>query len=670
MFQLSTKDGLIKRLYNRLSGGQERVLFRDVGAKLFAQARSLADAHVERKNLPDRLREQLAEYELRAKNVSYEISDYFLTTDEGMAEHFRQLAVEVSKGPELYFRSHYGFVETPQVKAMVVKQLTLAALFGVNAIYRSYDVTRFSDGLDYVQGLIEFLEEDFAEFCGRRRTAFALLGLAYFLKGRLLLSVVRYDEADECFRLSAEYYVKKLPDKAAPVYQDGQAGDSHAADSNDTGSVKVPVTEMLTMRRAALALAFGSGYTALINSRVKEATRLLTLARGILHFNGPPVYAAYTELLYWSAKRAAHSGDARVLLEAKERIEDCRRIFNAEVQRSHYPHRCSIEHALVLHYLAQQLPAERADYYDTAVEELEAAVTFASGEGDVKGTNKQLQAEACYILSHILRYRSIDLWVDRPEDAIAELRKAYRYAKKAEAASRDFRRHRCEALLALCGVYADMAKHGLKLTDVLPRSKSDAGPGQLSRDRACEVLKINDGTNLRISAICFLRLTDYYLKNPYTSARAYEYWEEWLKIKDSIDHAFVNDWSHRLEEQLDEIKSRQVVIDFRSVADVDDVRKSLNLSFARYKIEAWVKDKYDEYEYRGAEIKKKKMGRPGPQASLMAGLESLVADKLKKTPSEAREFITTHDLLAMATSLMESYLRRAPTHRQPPPAAL
>lgn len=102
----------------------------------------------------------------------------------------------------------------------------------------------------------------------------------------------------------------------------------------------------------ALVLAFGSGYTALISSRVKEANRLLTLARGILHFNSPPVYAAYIELLYWSAKRAEHSGNAEILAEAKEGIEGCREVFKSHVPNSHYSHRAGVEHALVLDYIA------------------------------------------------------------------------------------------------------------------------------------------------------------------------------------------------------------------------------------------------------------------------------------------------------------------------------
>lgn len=660
MFQLTTKDGLIKRIYKKFSGADEPILFRDVAVKLFEQTQLLDDSYKERTNLSNDVKEQIAEYKIRAQTMSYEISDYFLTTSDVMSKHFMNLTREATKDVESYYAKHYGFVATQQVKLNIVKQTVLGALLGVNALYRSYDAAKYTTGLDYVEQLIDFLEVDFAKFCNRRHAAFGLLGLAYFLKGRLLLGLVRYGEAEDCFRLSAENYVKKLPNRAEAfeesVRQANRGDESLDATTLQAGTAEVSVAEVLTLRRAALALAFGSGYTALINSRVKEANSLLTLARGILHFNALPVYAAYTNLLYWAAKRAEHSSDIKVLLEAKKGIEECRVIFAADVPYSHYPHRCSIEHSLVLHYLAQNQPAEKSAYYQTAIDELKAAVKFASGAGETWATNKQLHSEACYILSHTLRYQSADMSASGDERSVATLREAFRYAKEAELSAKDFPRHKCEALLALCGVYADVAKREIELSEIDPHSKPNASAGSLSRNYACQVLKLNDGANQRISAICFLRLVDYYLKNPNTYARAYSYWEDWLKIKNAIEHAFVNEWAARTELELNKIKARTLIIDVARKSDISDLREDLNLTFAKHNIEAWVEKVHNQYEYDGEEIKMKTPGKRGPKASFQIALETFIAKTLKITDGEAKDLIKTHHLLEMANQLMESYL--------------
>ncbi|HEX8457664.1 MAG TPA: hypothetical protein VF656_10235 [Pyrinomonadaceae bacterium] len=660
-FQLTTEEGLLKRIFKKFSGANNSVLFRDVAAKLFEQAHMFDESYKELPNLDHKIKEQLAEYKISAEILSYEISDYFLTTNEAMSRHFGKLAREASADIKSYYENHYRFVVTPRVKVNIVKQIVLGVLSGVNALYRSYDGAKFTKGLGYVDDVIEFLKEDFARFCERRYPPYGLLGLAYFLKGKLLLGIVRDEEADDCFRLSAENYIEKLQNKTVAPRSGAERDDreNYSSDGDTAerlGEAEVSLAELLALRRAALALAFGSGYTALINSRVKEANRLVTLARGIGHFNTPPVYAAYIELLYWSSKRAEHSSDPLVLAEAKRGIEGCRKIFEAHVPASHYPHRASIEHALVLHYLAQKQPAEKSAYYKTAIDELEAAVKFAAGEGEARGRNRQLYSESCYILSHILRYRAADLPPEQAELSVQLLRDALRHAKEAETAAKNFSRHKCEALLALCGVYADVAKSDIDLTKIDPRGKPNANPGSISRSYACKVLEINKGANKRISAVCYLRLVDYYLKNPHTYARANSYWKKWLKISDAIEHAFVLDWAARTKAELEAITTRNLIIDFAHGQNIDELRDELDVAYAKHKIAAWVQRTYTEYEFKGAEIKKKKMGKRGPNRSLQAALEGFLVDTLNITTNDAKAFIKTHKLFDMAKNLMESYL--------------
>jgi hypothetical protein len=636
--------------------------FRDAAVRLFEQALAYEE-YDGKEDLPLDTKEQLAEYIIRAQVLSYEISDYFIAVNDDMSKHFLKLTTEASKEVRSYYQDNYGFVLTPQVKVNIVKQIVLGALSGVNVLYRSYDPTRFHTALTHADNLIQFLERDYSEFCERSDTAFGLIGLAYFLKGRLLLGTSDDNEADRCFRLSAENYVKKLGNRGAPLEKRKNEEKKEPGNNQPTSIQKAPldvsVSELLALRRAALTLAFGSGYSALINSRVKEANRLLTLARGILYFNAPKVYASYIELLYWSAKRAENSNDPETLLEAKKRIEECRDVFEAQVNHSHYPHRASIEHSLVLHYLAQQRPAEAAAYYVEAERELKAAIEFAEGDGATRKLNKQLYTEACYILSHLLRYQSANVSPTDAKESIDSLKAALDYAQKAEGAAKDFPRHDCEALLALCGVYAEIAKRGIELSKVDPQATANADPARLSRNYACKVLDINKGANPRISAVCHLRLVDYYLKTPATYSRAYTHWEEWLKIRDFIEHAFVNDWAARTEAAIEKTKERTFVLDFADIRDVNQLRDKLYGEFARRKISEWALNSHSQYQFEGEEIKQKKeLGRRGPNASLRKGLENFLQDTLNVTSSEAKVLIENHGLLTKAKEAMASHLKQ------------
>jgi hypothetical protein len=427
-------------------------------------------------------------------------------------------------------------------------------------------------------------------------------------------------------------------------------------------AVGVSLGELLALRRAALVLAFGRGYSAFINSRIKEALSFLILTRGILHFNSPSVHSSYTELLYWAAKRAENSNDLATLEEAKKGIENCRKIFEEQVPDSHYPHRAGIEQSLVLHYLAQRQPARRAEYYREAVRRLEMAIEFAKGDDVSRKQNVQLYAEACYILSHILRYQSANVTPPDAEQSISALTAAFRYAKVAEEVSKPFLRHRCEALLALCGVYAEIDKRGVMLSEVDAHAKPNDTPLSCARNSARKALEINRGANHRISGICYLRLVDNCLKNPNTYSRALSYWEDWLKVRGSIEHAFVKDWAGRIESELNKVKERNLIIDLEGGRSITAMRDSLNAAYAKRKIVEWVQKSHPQYKrtnkkYPEDIVRLRKPGVPGRDTYLKTDLENYLFEELHfRKKSEVSELIEQHGLLKLATELILSYL--------------
>jgi len=669
--ELPEREGLWPKALQSIGGRKKTQSFKNAAKHLFETAKLLEkELPLEKQDLSNKIKEELAEYKLRADALSYEIADYFLSA-ENIAEHFENLARVVCKNPQAYYQRHYSFVVTPQAKENIMKQLVLNALCGINAIYRQYDATKYLTGLDYTDDLIEFLQQDFAKFCERENTSFGLLGLAYFLKGRLLLGRAFYTEANDCFCLSAEYYINSLSAKKEKLARHKESRDEgkgilSKADGTEQifqreASVEVSLSELLAMRRAALALALGSGYVGLISSHVKEANNLLVLARGILHLNSPKVYCYYTELLYWSAKRAANSHDASILLAAKERIIQCRENLKLQVPTSHYPHRASLELSLVLHYLSLLEPANKKEYYKDAIKDLKAAIEFAKVPEKGRKPNKQLFAEASYLLSHLTRYQNVDAYSENPEKSVEDLTAAFKYAREAEAAAENFPRHKCEALLALCGVYADIARRGIKLSDIDPKCKPDADPDFMLKSKALEALRLNQDSNPRISAICYLRLIGHYLRDPNTYSRAYHYWAEWEKIQDSIEHAFVKEWAESTKAKLNETKKRYHVIDFQENADIDTLTEELKASFAKNRIAKWVEETHNQYQLEKREnaikiVKIKVHKKAGRYASLQGGLESFLEELFKLNNREAKELIDDHSLLDYAERLMKSYL--------------
>jgi hypothetical protein len=156
-------------------------------------------------------------------------------------------------------------------------------------------------------------------------------------------------------------------------------------------------------------------------------------------------------------------------------------------------------------------------------------------------------------------------------------------------------------------------------------------------------------------------LIDHYLRSPVTYHRAYRYWEEWLKIQDSIEHAFVKDLAERTKAALDKTRQHSYVINFEGDSDIDKLTDELKVSFAINKITNWVEDTYNQYElvkrHNVVKIVKKKVHKkPGRYASLQGGLESFLEKLFALNKREAKDFIEDHGLLDYAEGLMKSYL--------------
>jgi hypothetical protein len=65
-----------------------------------------------------------------------------------------------------------------------------------------------------------------------------------------------------------------------------------------------------------------------------------------------------------------------------------------------------------------------------------------------------------------------------------------------------------------------------------------------------QALRKNNGENIRIDAVCYLRLTKLCLLNPDTKILAYEYFEQWKMIEGEVEHEYWKMMALELEGKL------------------------------------------------------------------------------------------------------------------------
>ena len=181
---------------------------------------------------------------------------------------------------------------------------------------------------------------------------------------------------------------------------------------------------------------------------------------------------------------------------------------------------------IVYHYLALALPRRRKQYYELARRYLEQAVAFAGPME--KPRNQIMLAEALSILA---------TYSHAEED---EYGMAIEKANLAAKIAIGIPQLECQANLALGAIYHLKAKK----EPVEGRSEAI----QKSRFYVLRALEINEGNNARIKAASYLRMTglsllEYNRYNP----DAFYYYNQYLKVKDSVQHDYLQKWGERME---------------------------------------------------------------------------------------------------------------------------
>lgn len=479
---------------------------------------------------------------LKIKNLIYEVKDYSLAVPPEFGQFFliqaRKFNAQVKRNKVGNFANDEARAqhEPHDGRARIVKVQVIAALCGVNYLYRSHMHGKYEEALEIVENIETYVKEELPRLHRHERESFGLIGLTMYLKGRLLSASGYYDQAERAFAQSGDAYVARL-------------------DQKDEFSRRGYITreqyeekKILTLRRAALVSALGIGYLAFISGRVSKALAALRMSRAALKQNVGAVYGAYTDILFFACRRAERSSDRQTIEEVIQGIEACRATLERLVPDSHYLHRAGIELAIALHYRmkSEQKAGEVTERayadYARAMGLLEAAVKHSETVEEGRNKNQRLLTEALFIRSYIRRCQ--------PE--MTSARRQSNLAKAEEDARRSLKeaignsRMECEALIALGSVQYEQSRYYKSI------NKDDDAHKKLTaaQESFRAALRRNEGKNVRIEAVCYLKLTKLSLFDPSSVALAHDYFKRWKEIEKRVEHSFCHYMAQELSKQL------------------------------------------------------------------------------------------------------------------------
>ncbi len=484
---------------------------------------------------------------LKIKTLIYEVKDYSLAVPPELGQFFLKQAREFNEHVkreevELFADELKGEVsarrQQEDARARVIKVQILAALCGVNHLYRSHLHGDYEEALEIVENIENYVKAELPDQHQNKRESFGVIGLTLYLKGRLLSANGDYDNAQKAYAQSSDAYIARL-DQKNDFYERGYITKEQYEEK-----------KLVTLRRAALVSALGVGYLAFINSRISKALAALRMSRAALKQNVGAVYGAYTDILFFACRRAEGSSERETIEDVIRGIEACRATLSKLVPDSHYLHRAGIELALALHYRAKsnQKAGRDADSaredYTRAMQLLDSAIKHSEKDEEGRYKNQRLLTEALFIRSYIRRCMPDSA----PGKRLADLSRSEEDARRSLKEAKESSRMQCEAFIALGSVQYEQSRYYKSI------NKEDEFHKRLNAARLSfrAALKRNDGRNVRIEAVCYLKLTKLSLFDPSGVALAHDYFNKWKQIENRVEHAFCHYMAQELSERLSE----------------------------------------------------------------------------------------------------------------------
>lgn len=481
---------------------------------------------------------------LRIKNLVYEVKECSLKVPVDLGAFFveqaRTFNGRAKKNEVQQLADELrGEPNAPQgpddARAKVIKALIIAALHGVNQLYWLHMHGNYEEALEIIETIETYIRNEMPRQHINSRKSFGLLGLALALKGRLLLTRADYEAAETAYAQSSDAYIDRLEQKEDFFRKDYISKE------------KYEEKKIVTLRRAALVSALGVGYLAFISSRITKALAALRISRAALKQNVGAVDGAFTDLLFFACKRAERSSDREMIEDVIQRIEACLDTLSKFVPDSHYVHRAGIELSLALHYRAKGEPKtgegilHASQDYARAMELLAAAIKHGETAEDGHYKDQSLLTEALFIRSYIRRR----VPEASSEKKYSNLSKAEDDAKRSLREAKDNSRMQCEALLALGSVQYEQARYYKE-----NKKEEEFHRKLLAAQRSFRDALARNKKNVRIDAVCYLKLAKLGLLDPGSVALAHDYFKRWKEIESRVEHAFCRDMGNEIGEQL------------------------------------------------------------------------------------------------------------------------
>lgn len=482
---------------------------------------------------------------LTIKNLIFEVKDYTLTVPSQLGQFFLNQAKEFNELVKRNEVGHYALELRRQTNArrdldddhaQDIKAQIVAALWGTSFLYRSHMPENYELALEIVGNIEMYVKRELPRQDRYERASYGLIGLTMYLKGKLLSATGDYLAAQKAYAQSSDAYVARLEQKNGFYKKDYISKEQYEA------------KKMVTLRRAALVSALGVGYLAFISSRISKALAALRVSRAVLKQNVGTVFEAYTDVLFFACRRAEGSSERHTVEEVIQGLEACRDTLSNLVPDTHYLHRAGIELAIALHYRAkfeQQTGAgtERAlADHEQAMKLLEAAINHSEAVEGGYYKNQWLLTEALFIRSYIRRCLP-EITVQNKHSYLS---KAEEDARRARTVATGNSRMECESLIALGSVQYEQSRY------YKSNNKEDDFHRKLNAAQRSfrEALMLNDGKNVRIEAVCYLKLTKLSLFDPSSVALAHDYFKKWKEIENRVEHAFCHYMAQEINERL------------------------------------------------------------------------------------------------------------------------
>jgi hypothetical protein len=465
--------------------------------------------------------------------IPIELEQYFINLTEVFLSRSNPKEME-DWADEINNYEEYG---SPDQKTGAIKYLLIAALLGVNSHIRRH--SDYRNALDKLDRIYKYAVVKLPQQHVEQRESYGVMALSLYLKGRALLALGSFAQSRVAFAQSTEAYVNR-------VRQKEQFWDTNPKKIKSEAEFRDKVS--VTLRRAALVTAFGDGYLSYINSEITRALESLTLARAALSQNSGRIFLAFVDMRILACKRALHSSDRVEIEKVVTGLESCHATLERLAGDTRYYLRCSVELSLALYYKSKFASPDSGSSYKRAKELLEGVINEVEEDRDGESKNPHLLSDARIYKSYLLRSRfrshrraEQQAHIDELKEAIDEATKACTVADKHGTALL-----RSEAHAALGAAYTDM----IVFLQKRQKQQKDFFNEFGKAFQALQTSLRENAENVRLEAASYLRLTRLCLLNENTTVMGHEYFEQWRRLENKVEHAYLKEIAADIEKQL------------------------------------------------------------------------------------------------------------------------